>query len=143
MRGGVTYSLQCSFGSLAYFLTRNSSLGLSNLPLANKYFLSSFSQNVFLSSSLCCPSLPSSGSPAELCQLCVDDEIVAVNGVAVAHLNYTQWKDKMTSSLQTGSLTMDIRRYGNKGETMSRKKKDSCVFLPPSEMICDNSTSDF
>ncbi|XP_030271174.1 LIM domain only protein 7-like isoform X2 [Sparus aurata] len=54
------------------------------------------------------------GSPAELCQLCVDDEIVAVNGVAVAHLNYTQWKDKMTSSLQTGSLTMDIRRYGNK-----------------------------
>lgn len=54
------------------------------------------------------------GSPAELCQLCVDDEIVAVNGVAVAQMNYTQWKDKMTSSLQNGSLTMDIRRYGNK-----------------------------
>uniref|UniRef100_A0A8C4IDX0 LIM domain only protein 7 n=1 Tax=Dicentrarchus labrax TaxID=13489 RepID=A0A8C4IDX0_DICLA len=54
------------------------------------------------------------GSPAALCQLCVDDEIVAVNGVALAHMNYTQWKDKMTSSLQTGSLTMDIRRYGNK-----------------------------
>ncbi|KAM3624729.1 uncharacterized protein V6R79_000721 [Siganus canaliculatus] len=52
-----------------------------------------------------------SGGPAELC---VDDEIVAVNGVAVAHMSYTQWKDKMTSSLQTGSLTMDIRRYGNK-----------------------------
>ncbi|XP_078103045.1 LIM domain only protein 7-like isoform X2 [Sander vitreus] len=54
------------------------------------------------------------GSPAELCQLCVDDEIVTVNGVAVAHMNYNQWKDKMASSLQTGSLTMDIRRYGNK-----------------------------
>nr|XP_046246081.1 LIM domain only protein 7b isoform X3 [Scatophagus argus] len=54
------------------------------------------------------------GSPAELCQLCVDDEIVAVNGVAVAHMNYAQWKDKITSSLQTGSLTMDVRRYGNK-----------------------------
>ncbi|XP_074522716.1 LIM domain only protein 7b isoform X3 [Halichoeres trimaculatus] len=54
------------------------------------------------------------GSPAEQCQLCVDDEIVAINGVAVAHLNNTQWIDKMTSSLQTGSLTMDIRRYGNK-----------------------------
>ncbi|XP_034535657.1 LIM domain only protein 7b isoform X2 [Notolabrus celidotus] len=54
------------------------------------------------------------GSPAELCQLCVDDEIVAVNGVAAAHMNYTQWKDKMSSSLQSGSLTMDIRRYGNK-----------------------------
>ncbi|XP_054468375.1 LIM domain only protein 7-like isoform X2 [Anoplopoma fimbria] len=54
------------------------------------------------------------GSPAELCQLCAGDEIVAVNGVAVAHMNYNQWKDKMTSSLQTGNLTMDIRRYGNK-----------------------------
>ncbi|XP_069381312.1 LIM domain only protein 7-like isoform X2 [Paralichthys olivaceus] len=54
------------------------------------------------------------GGPAELCQLCVDDEIVAVDGVAVAHMNYNQWKDKMTSALQTGSLTMDIRRYGNK-----------------------------
>ncbi|KAG7482339.1 LIM domain only protein 7-like isoform X1 [Solea senegalensis] len=54
------------------------------------------------------------GSPAELCQLCVDDEIVAVDGAAVALLNYDQWKDKMTSALQSGSLTMDIRRYGNK-----------------------------
>ncbi|GLD47351.1 LIM domain only protein 7-like isoform X1 [Lates japonicus] len=54
------------------------------------------------------------GSPAELCQLCVDDEIVAVDGVAVAHMSYSQWKDKMTSALQTGSLTMDVRRYGNK-----------------------------
>ncbi|XP_068178823.1 LIM domain only protein 7-like isoform X2 [Antennarius striatus] len=54
------------------------------------------------------------GSPAELCQLCVEDEIVSVNGVEVVHMNYTQWKDKMTSSLQNGSLTMDIRRYGNK-----------------------------
>ncbi|XP_035019362.2 LIM domain only protein 7-like isoform X2 [Hippoglossus stenolepis] len=54
------------------------------------------------------------GSPAELCQLCVDDEIVAVDGVAVAHMNYNQWKDKITSALQSGNLTMDIRRYGNK-----------------------------
>nr|XP_020465221.1 LIM domain only protein 7-like isoform X3 [Monopterus albus] len=54
------------------------------------------------------------GSPAELCQLCVGDEIVAVDGVAVAHMSYSQWKDKMTHALQTGSLTMDIRRYGNK-----------------------------
>ncbi|XP_014192416.1 LIM domain only protein 7 isoform X6 [Haplochromis burtoni] len=54
------------------------------------------------------------GSPAELCQLRVDDEIVAVDGAAVAHMNYDQWRDKMSSALQTGSLTMDIRRYGNK-----------------------------
>ncbi|XP_067442687.1 LIM domain only protein 7-like isoform X3 [Thunnus thynnus] len=54
------------------------------------------------------------GSLAELGQLCVDDEIMAVDGVAVAHMSYNQWEDKMTSALQTGSLTMDIRRYGNK-----------------------------
>ncbi|XP_060923641.1 LIM domain only protein 7b [Limanda limanda] len=54
------------------------------------------------------------GSPAELCQLRVDDEIVAVDGVAVAHMNYNQWKDKLTSAMQAGNLSMDIRRYGNK-----------------------------
>lgn len=55
---------------------------------------------------------------------------MAVNGVPVAHMNYSQWKDKMTSSLQTGSLTMDIRRYGNKGEIrrQKKKKKDDCLF---------------
>uniref|UniRef100_UPI003AADDB41 LIM domain only protein 7b isoform X1 n=1 Tax=Centroberyx gerrardi TaxID=166262 RepID=UPI003AADDB41 len=54
------------------------------------------------------------GSPAELCQLCVDDEIVAVDGIAVTHMSYDQWKNTMTSALQNGSLTMDVRRYGNK-----------------------------
>ncbi|XP_044049769.1 LIM domain only protein 7b isoform X11 [Siniperca chuatsi] len=72
------------------------------------------------------------GSPAELCQLCVDDEIVAVNGVAVAHMNYNQWKDKMTSSLQTGSLTMDIRRYGNKGGSESAISDLQVPSLSPS-----------
>ncbi|XP_062237783.1 LIM domain only protein 7b isoform X2 [Platichthys flesus] len=61
------------------------------------------------------------GSPAELCQLRVDDEIVAVDGVAVAHMNYNQWKDKMTSALQTGNLSMDIRHYGNKDWSSSEK----------------------
>lgn len=63
--------------------------------------------------------LPPSGSPAELCRLCVDDEIVAVDGVAVAHMSYSQWKGKMASALQTGNLTMDIRRYGNKGNIIN------------------------
>ncbi|CAM9303583.1 unnamed protein product [Lampetra planeri] len=54
------------------------------------------------------------GSPAELCQLCTNDEVVAVDGVSVAHMSPGQWEEKMTSALQTGSLTMDIRRYGNK-----------------------------
>lgn len=56
------------------------------------------------------------GSPAELCRLRADDEIVAVDGVAVMHLSHDLRKDKMASSLQTGTLTMDIRRYGIKGK---------------------------
>lgn len=56
------------------------------------------------------------GSPAELCRLRPDDEIVAVNGLPVAHMSRSQWTEKMASSLQTGSVTMDIRRYGSKGE---------------------------
>lgn len=60
-------------------------------------------------------------SPAERCQLRVDDEIVAVDGVSVAHLTSSQWKNKMASSLQSGSLTMDIRRYGVKGKYLPPK----------------------
>ncbi|XP_034019309.1 LIM domain only protein 7b [Thalassophryne amazonica] len=59
------------------------------------------------------------GSPAELCQLCVDDEIVAVEGFAVANMSYNQWKNKMTSALKTGSMTMDIRRSLHKDQSTS------------------------
>ena len=62
---------------------------------------------------------------------------MAVNGVPVAHMNYSQWKDKMTSSLHMGSITMDIRRYGNKGEI--RSHKDSFMS---SLIICDILTLD-
>ncbi|XP_055086369.1 LIM domain only protein 7b isoform X2 [Periophthalmus magnuspinnatus] len=54
------------------------------------------------------------GSPAELCRLRINDEIIAVDGGSVSQLNFNQWKNKMTSALQTGILTMDIRRYGNR-----------------------------
>ncbi|XP_072321451.1 LIM domain only protein 7b isoform X2 [Eucyclogobius newberryi] len=54
------------------------------------------------------------GSPAEFCHLFINDEIIAVDGVSVTQLNFKKWKNKMTSALQTGSLTMDIRRYGNR-----------------------------
>ncbi|KAL6112953.1 uncharacterized protein ACO6RY_11342 [Pungitius sinensis] len=72
------------------------------------------------------------GSPAELCQLCVDDEIVAVNGVAAAQMNCKQWKDEITSSLRTGNLTMDIRRYGNKGGSESAISDLKVPSLRPS-----------
>ncbi|XP_043957431.1 LIM domain only protein 7-like isoform X5 [Gambusia affinis] len=78
------------------------------------------------------------GSPAEHCQLCVDDEVVAVDGVALAYMTYSQWKDKMASSLQTGSLTMDIRRYGIKDWSMN---KGSNLNRPGQSMLTLNLTS--
>ncbi|XP_056134806.1 LOW QUALITY PROTEIN: LIM domain only protein 7-like [Lampris incognitus] len=54
------------------------------------------------------------GGPAELCQLRVGDEIVAVNGLAVTYMSYDQWNSTMASALHTGGLTMELRRYGNK-----------------------------
>ncbi|XP_061743129.1 LIM domain only protein 7-like isoform X2 [Nerophis ophidion] len=55
------------------------------------------------------------GGPAELCQLRVGDEILAVDGVAAAHVGSSLWEEKMASALQTGALTMDVCRCVNKG----------------------------
>ncbi|XP_028999610.1 LIM domain only protein 7-like isoform X6 [Betta splendens] len=72
------------------------------------------------------------GSPAELCQLCVDDEIVALDDVPVAHMSDEQWKANMTHALQHGSLTMDVRRYGNKGGSESAISDLQVPSLHPS-----------
>ncbi|XP_062384486.1 LIM domain only protein 7b isoform X2 [Sardina pilchardus] len=53
------------------------------------------------------------GSPAELCHLCVGDEILAVGGHSVGHMSYTQWKDSMAEALAKGNLLMDVRRHGH------------------------------
>uniref|UniRef100_UPI0037E96F1C LIM domain only protein 7 isoform X7 n=1 Tax=Semicossyphus pulcher TaxID=241346 RepID=UPI0037E96F1C len=52
------------------------------------------------------------GSPAEMCQLQVGDEVLTVNRHQVADMSYTDWKAGMEEALQEGSLVMDIRRHG-------------------------------
>ncbi|XP_045563607.1 LIM domain only protein 7 isoform X10 [Salmo salar] len=52
------------------------------------------------------------GSPAELCQLQVGDEVLSVSGQRVAGMSYGKWKSSTEQALQQGSLTMDIRRHG-------------------------------
>ncbi|XP_043104057.1 LIM domain only protein 7 isoform X14 [Puntigrus tetrazona] len=52
------------------------------------------------------------GSPAELCQVKVGDEILTVNGHRVSDMSYTEWKNSMEEALQQGSLLMGIRRHG-------------------------------
>ncbi|XP_041115683.1 LIM domain only protein 7 isoform X14 [Polyodon spathula] len=52
------------------------------------------------------------GSPSELCQMQVDDEILTVNGLKVSDMDFSQWKESMDTSLKHGTLVMDIRRHG-------------------------------
>ncbi|XP_063191865.1 LIM domain only protein 7 isoform X11 [Chroicocephalus ridibundus] len=55
------------------------------------------------------------GSPAALCQLQVDDEIIAINGTKVSRMDYSQWEEAISRALETGNLVMDVRRYGKNG----------------------------
>uniref|UniRef100_A0A8C5TAD7 LIM domain 7 n=1 Tax=Malurus cyaneus samueli TaxID=2593467 RepID=A0A8C5TAD7_9PASS len=60
------------------------------------------------------------GGPAALCQLHVNDEIIAVNGTKVSHMDYSQWEEAISRALETGNLVMDVRRYGKNGELFRR-----------------------
>ncbi|NXL70070.1 LMO7 protein, partial [Leptocoma aspasia] len=60
------------------------------------------------------------GSPAALCQLHVDDEIIAVNGTKVSHMDYSQWEEALRRALETGNLVMDVRRYGKNGTSENK-----------------------
>ncbi|NXX53877.1 LMO7 protein, partial [Scopus umbretta] len=60
------------------------------------------------------------GSPAELCQLHVDDEIIAINGTKVSRMDYSQWEEAISRALETGNLVMDVRRYGKNGTSENK-----------------------
>ncbi|NXU43681.1 LMO7 protein, partial [Drymodes brunneopygia] len=60
------------------------------------------------------------GSPAALCQLHVDDEIIAVSGTKVSHMDYSQWEEAISRALETGNLVMDVRRYGKNGTSENK-----------------------
>ncbi|NXI09897.1 LMO7 protein, partial [Irena cyanogastra] len=60
------------------------------------------------------------GSPAALCQLHVDDEIIAVNGTKVSLMDYSQWEEAISRALETGNLVMDVRRYGKNGTSENK-----------------------
>ncbi|NXH86299.1 LMO7 protein, partial [Edolisoma coerulescens] len=60
------------------------------------------------------------GSPAALCQLHVDDEIIAVNGTKISQMDYSQWEKAISRALETGNLVMDVRRYGKNGTSENK-----------------------
>nr|XP_020734997.1 LIM domain only protein 7 isoform X6 [Odocoileus virginianus texanus] len=55
------------------------------------------------------------GSPAEFSQLQVDDEIIAINNTRFSYKDTQEWEEAMAKAQETGSLVMDIRRYGKSG----------------------------
>ncbi|XP_062982078.1 LIM domain only protein 7 isoform X2 [Elgaria multicarinata webbii] len=54
------------------------------------------------------------GSPADFCQLNVEDEILSLNGTKISQMDQSQWEASLSSALETGNLVMDVRRYGKK-----------------------------
>ncbi|XP_019380261.1 PREDICTED: LIM domain only protein 7 isoform X10 [Gavialis gangeticus] len=60
------------------------------------------------------------GSPADLCQLHVDDEIIAVNGTKVSHMDPPEGEEAIANALETGNLVMDVRRYGKNGTSENK-----------------------
>ncbi|XP_061485998.1 LIM domain only protein 7 isoform X3 [Rhineura floridana] len=54
------------------------------------------------------------GSPADFCQLNVEDEILTLNGTKVSDMDQSQWESAISSALETGKFVMDVRRYGKK-----------------------------
>ncbi|NWS43232.1 LMO7 protein, partial [Probosciger aterrimus] len=59
-------------------------------------------------------------SPASVCQLHVDDEIIAINGTKVSCMDYRQWEEAINRALETGNLLMDVRRYGKNGASENK-----------------------
>ncbi|NWI96734.1 LMO7 protein, partial [Pitta sordida] len=60
------------------------------------------------------------GSPAALSQLHVGDEVIAVNGTKVSHMDCSQWEEAISRGLETGNLVMDVRRYGKNGTSENK-----------------------
>ncbi|XP_048197187.1 LIM domain only protein 7 isoform X2 [Perognathus longimembris pacificus] len=52
------------------------------------------------------------GGPAEISQLQVDDEIIALNNTKFSYNDTKEWEETMANARETGNLVMDIRRYG-------------------------------
>uniref|UniRef100_A0A8C5LR13 LIM domain 7 n=1 Tax=Leptobrachium leishanense TaxID=445787 RepID=A0A8C5LR13_9ANUR len=60
------------------------------------------------------------GSSAEFSQLHVDDEIQSLNGSKVSSMDYSEWREAMENALETGNLTMDVRRHGKNGSVENK-----------------------
>ncbi|XP_053311371.1 LIM domain only protein 7 isoform X4 [Spea bombifrons] len=94
------------------------------------------------------------GSPAEFSQLHVDDEILSLNGTKVSSMDYSEWREAMDSALETGNLTIDVRRYGKNDwcrdppslsykshKTLNLTSMDTNILGSPESKRIDTSTT--
>ncbi|KAJ8282545.1 hypothetical protein COCON_G00050640 [Conger conger] len=80
------------------------------------------------------------GSSAELCQLQVGDEIVAVDSRRASEMSCEQWKAGLDSALQQGSLVLDIRRNGQNGSPENYiNASNEFISRPPLETAVKSS----
>uniref|UniRef100_A0A8C6R5E2 LIM domain only 7 n=1 Tax=Nannospalax galili TaxID=1026970 RepID=A0A8C6R5E2_NANGA len=60
------------------------------------------------------------GSPAEFSQLQIDDEVLALNNTKFSYKDTEEWEEAMANARETGSLVMDVRRYGKSGSAETK-----------------------
>ncbi|XP_059502478.1 LIM domain only protein 7 isoform X2 [Stegostoma tigrinum] len=77
------------------------------------------------------------GGPAEFCQLQVGDEIISVNGNAVADMSHQAWMDAIEGANQSGNLNMEIRRYEN---SLAPCRSNTYVPITRRERSCISET---
>ncbi|XP_021502681.1 LIM domain only protein 7 isoform X8 [Meriones unguiculatus] len=83
------------------------------------------------------------GSPAELSQLQVDDEILAINNTKFSYNDTKKWEEAMANAQETGNLVMDVRRYGKSGSPETKSTDTTSGIYNTDKSSSLSVTTDF
>ncbi|XP_069858938.1 LIM domain only protein 7-like isoform X9 [Dipodomys merriami] len=83
------------------------------------------------------------GGPAEISQLQVDDEIIALNNTKFSYNDTKEWEEAMANARETGNLVMDIRRYGKSGSPETKWIDTTSGIYNSDKSLSLSTTTDF
>ncbi|XP_048197189.1 LIM domain only protein 7 isoform X4 [Perognathus longimembris pacificus] len=83
------------------------------------------------------------GGPAEISQLQVDDEIIALNNTKFSYNDTKEWEETMANARETGNLVMDIRRYGKSGSPETKWIDTTSGIYNSDKSLSLSMTTDF
>ncbi|KAM4860273.1 LIM domain only protein 7 isoform 2-T2 [Thomomys bottae] len=83
------------------------------------------------------------GGPAEISQLQVDDEIIALNNTKFSYSDRKEWEETMANARETGNLVMDVRRYGKCGSPETKWIDTTSGIYNSDKSLSLSTTTDF